>query len=70
MQLGKLIVAKERALNDSFAQSQINAGRLDAMTGDIARLQGELRAAHLRAHLETKRSLTAEQIMKYNKLRG
>jgi Spy/CpxP family protein refolding chaperone len=70
VRLGKLIVAKERELNDSFAQNQINAGKLDAITSDIARLQAGLRAAHLRAHLEMKRVLTVEQTMKYNKLRG
>jgi len=47
------------------------AGRgLRAGVGRIATFQGELRAVHLRAHLETRSGLTAQQIQHYNQLRG
>ena len=40
------------------------------LTTDIARLQGELRHAHLAAHLTTQATLSAEQIAVYDRLRG
>ena len=37
---------------------------------EIATLRGELRLAHLRAHLAMKTILTPEQIEAYDRLRG
>lgn len=68
--LGGLIVEKERELDGLFAGGLIDGDRLRALTGQIARLQGELRAAHLQAHLEQRRVLTPGQIRKYDGLRG
>ena len=41
-----------------------------AETAAIAGLQGRLRAVHLAAHLETRALLSAEQIARYDALRG
>ena len=68
--LGKLIVEKERELDALFATGKIDESTLRTLVGDISRLQGELRTAHLRAHLELKRILTPEQIKRYTELRG
>ncbi|MGB7070653.1 MAG: hypothetical protein WBD22_14265 [Pyrinomonadaceae bacterium] len=70
IRLGKLIVEKEAKLNDLFAKGK--AGQKDMQTNirEIARLQGELRAVHLSAHLETRRVLSSDQVEKYNELRG
>lgn len=68
--LGKSIIDKERDLDTLFASGKIDESTLRAAVGEIAKLQGELRVAHLRAHLEQKKILTPEQIKKYNELRG
>ena len=68
--LGKLIVEREAVLDRLFASSAINANRLRTAVAEIARLQGELRLVHLRAHLEMKRLLSPAQIRKYSELRG
>jgi Spy/CpxP family protein refolding chaperone len=68
--LGRRIVERERALDAMFAKGEIDASKLRAATAEIARLQGELRAAHLAAHLEMRRLLSPEQIKKYDELRG
>jgi Spy/CpxP family protein refolding chaperone len=68
--LGKLIVDKERELDNSFAGGKIDEGQLRSLVGVISNLQGELRTVHLRAHLEIIRVLTPEQIKRYAELRG
>lgn len=68
--IGKRIVAKERELDALFASGKIDEAKLQDSVGEIGRLQGELRAAHLRAHLEQKRILTPAQVARYDELRG
>lgn len=68
--LGRQIVERERALDAMFAKGEIDALKLRAATSEIARLQGNLRAAHLAAHLEMRRILSPAQIKKYDELRG
>lgn len=70
VRLGALIVEKERTLDRMFAHRHIDDARLRAATREIALAQGELRAAHLRAHLRMRRALTPEQVRKYDELRG
>jgi Spy/CpxP family protein refolding chaperone len=68
--LGRRIVERERALDAMFAKGDIGANKLRAATAEIARLQGELRAAHLAAHLDMRRLLSPGQVKKYDELRG
>ena len=68
--LGEGIVAAERELDRAFASGGLSEPRLRELTASIARLQGELRFAHLRAHLETRAALTPEQLRRYDELRG
>jgi Spy/CpxP family protein refolding chaperone len=68
--LGAAIVAKEAALERAFRGRAITDAKLREMLAELARLQGELRYAHLEAHLLTKNLLSREQIAKYDKLRG
>jgi hypothetical protein len=68
--MGTEIIEKERLLDRAFAQGAINDDALRELTGEIARLQGDLRYAHLSAHLGVRRALTAEQIARYDELRG
>ncbi len=69
-ELGGAIVERELELDRLFAGRKIGEGRLRTLVGEIARLQGELRVAHLRAHLEMRKVLTPEQIERYDELRG
>lgn len=70
IRLGKLIVQKEAELNDLFLDGKASQSRLQTTVKEIARLQGNLRVVHLGAHLEIRRVLSADQIKKYNELRG
>ena len=68
--LGAELVEAERTLDLSFKHAHIDPDRLRALTGTIGRLQGELRAAHLHAHLLTRDVLSPEQVARYDVLRG
>jgi Spy/CpxP family protein refolding chaperone len=68
--LGDAIVAQERALDRAFAGGTVTEPQLRARTADIARLQGELRYTHLRAHLAVRAVLTPEQVRRYDAMRG
>ena len=68
--LGGELIAQEQALDQLFAKSEITPDRLAAATAAIAELQGRLRAVHLSAHLETRALLNADQIARYQQLRG
>ncbi len=68
--MGRLIVEKEKELDGLFASGTIDDDGLRTLVREIARLQGELRVAHLQRHLEMKRILTPEQVIRYDELRG
>lgn len=67
---GENLVEQERALDREFVSNSINQKRLRARLAEIGRLQGQVRNAHLQAHLKQKALLTAQQILKYDELRG
>lgn len=69
-QKGKFIVDRERELDRLFSGGQISEEQMKALAGEIARMQGELRLVHLRAHLEMKRVLRPDQVKRYNEMRG
>ena len=68
--LGGELIAQEQVLDQLFAQGEITPDRLAATTAAIAELQGRLRLVHLSAHLETRALLKADQIARYEQLRG
>ena len=68
--LGREIVEKERFLDHLFASGRIDAENLREITLEIGTLQGELRAVHLKAHLEMRQILSPHQIQRYDELRG
>jgi len=68
--LGRELIAQEQALDQLFAKDEITPDRLAAATTAIAELQGRMRAVHLSAHLETRALLNADQIARYQQLRG
>jgi len=70
VRLGALIVEQERELDQRFATAAIDAQALQGLITSIAQLQGELRLAHLQAHIEVQHLLSPAQIAAYEALRG
>jgi len=68
--LGERIIAAETALDRQFAGRVVTRDSLAAATAQIGRLQGELRATHLRYHLDMAAILSSAQIGRYAELRG
>jgi Spy/CpxP family protein refolding chaperone len=68
--LGAAIVDRERGLDRLFASGEADDAALTPIVSEIARLQGALRATHLRAHVEMRRILSPEQLERYVTLRG
>ncbi|MGX9574401.1 Spy/CpxP family protein refolding chaperone [Mesorhizobium sp. f-mel] len=68
--LGLRIIEKETELDRLFSERKIISAHLAELTKTIADVQGALRAAHLRYHLEMAELLTPEQIRRYSQLRG
>lgn len=68
--IGTEVVGAERSLDDAFRARTADEGSIRKLTADVARLQGELRAEHLRTHLAQTALLTPEQIERYAQLRG
>lgn len=68
--LGARLVEAERRLDAAFAGKQIDTTQLELLTRQIGQLQAELRASHLRTHLQQTRLLTAPQVALYAELRG
>ena len=69
-ELGARLVDEEAALDAAFASGSITSADLDARLARIAGLQGCIRAAHLRAHIETRAELGDQQVRHYDALRG
>ena len=68
--LGARVVEAERRLDEAFAGRSIDAALLERLTAEIAAAQAQLRAEHLRTHLEQTALLTPGQIDHYAALRG
>jgi hypothetical protein len=68
--IGAAILGEEARLEAAFRSGAMTDGELRSRVSRIAQLQGELRSAHLAAHLATRAILTEQQIEEYNKLRG
>lgn len=68
--LGNELIELERKLNESFANRTITSELLDQQLTSISEVRKNLRYVHLQTHLVTPTILTAEQIHKYNQLRG
>jgi hypothetical protein len=68
--LGRQLVDAEHTLDVRFAEANLSEAELNRLVGDIALLNGKLRAVHLTAHLAERQVLTAAQIRHYDMLRG
>ena len=69
-ELGARLIERERALDALFAEKKATPASLNSAVADTARLQGELRALHLKYHLTMRDALTPKQVARYNELRG
>lgn len=70
VKLGANIVEKERLLNEMFAAGGKSPSEIKLVVDEIAALEGALRFAHLNAHMEMVKILSATQIQHYDQLRG
>jgi hypothetical protein len=68
--LGREIVEREGRFSTAFAERRVTAVELQAQAESLGVLYGRLRAVHLAAHLELTGALTADQIQRYDSLRG
>ncbi|KQW36853.1 Spy/CpxP family protein refolding chaperone [Rhizobacter sp. Root404] len=68
--LGQQVIAAEGELDEAFKRGTADEKAIVAATERIAALNGQLRAAHLVAHLKTRRLLTDQQVALYNEARG
>ena len=68
--LGQDLVRKEAELDQLFSDNTITASTLRIHILDIAELQGQIRFAHLAAHIEQKSVLSESQSRHYDRLRG
>ncbi len=68
--LGTQIVEREQQLSSAFASGQISEAMLAAQTSELGTLYGLYRDIHLKAHIQITPLLTADQIARYNQLRG
>jgi hypothetical protein len=67
--LGQRYVDAEKAVDDAF-RAKAGAKRIAARVAAANRILGDIRMAHLAAHLEITPLLTAAQLTKYAELRG
>ncbi len=67
---GERYLAAVLALEEDFRAGTLTEETLPARVGEVSRLEGELAAAHLVAHLQTAQVLTSEQVATYQQLRG
>jgi uncharacterized cupredoxin-like copper-binding protein len=68
--LGEQLVQAERDLDRAFQAKTLTEAELDRRTASIAALQGQLRASHLRTHLQQTALLEPHQVAQYQHLRG
>jgi Spy/CpxP family protein refolding chaperone len=68
--IGARLVESERALEQLFRSGQVDEAALARAVRAAAQLNGEYRLSHLEAHRRTRALLTAEQVARYDALRG
>lgn len=67
---GARLIAAEEAIEAAFRAGDLDAPRLRALIAEAEAARAELRHVHLSRHLSTPPLLSAEQIARYNTLRG
>ena len=70
VELGKQLVDEETKIDHALEAEEPDPAALEVMIRESARLQGELRLAHIQAHLQTKKLLRPDQLTRYGALHG
>jgi Spy/CpxP family protein refolding chaperone len=68
--LGEQVIAGEATLDRLFATGSPSDAEILAAAVEVGRLQGALRAHHLRYHLAMREVLSPHQVVRYQQLRG
>jgi Spy/CpxP family protein refolding chaperone len=68
--VGEALIEKDRQVDQAFANGNAESNELHQNLREIARIEGELRYAHLKHHLAMRSLLTPEQIASYDHFRG
>lgn len=68
--IGAKLVESERALDALFRRGAVGGDALAQAVQAAAALSGEYRLSHLEAHRRTRAVLSAEQVARYDELRG
>lgn len=68
--LGEELIDAEMILDSDFEQESISPESLQSALLVIGEIRAQLRYVHLEAHLRQRNLLTAEQIARYDELRG
>lgn len=68
--LGAELVRLERELDLLFASGKATPEELEKQISAIAVIQGQIRAAHLEAHISQRAILSSKQVAAYKKARG
>ena len=68
--LGEEFLAQYGALESAFRDRTVTTDILNRHAAELGRIEGRLRATHLKYHLLTTGLLTQEQIAEYGRLRG
>ena len=68
--VGASLIEQETALDRAFATDQISEAALAQLALQIGKIQGRLRAVHLKYHLTTRALLSPAQRERYASLRG
>jgi hypothetical protein len=68
--LGASLLEEERSLESAFRRGSVVEGEMRERVNRIAGLLGEIRTAHLRAHLATRALLSEAQVRRYQQIRG
>jgi Spy/CpxP family protein refolding chaperone len=69
-EVGRKYLAAERALDAAFKSGSADQATVAALVAEAHRLLGEVRLAHLAAHIEIRPLLAPEQRARYAELRG
>jgi len=68
--LGEKLITQETELDALFKNGVPEPAVLEALVNEVGKTRSALRYAHLQAHLKTPELLTAQQLEKYNQVRG
>ena len=68
--LGEELLEAEMGLDHDFERGAISPESLESALLEIGRIRAQLRYVHLESHLRQQRLLTADQIAKYDEIRG